>query len=417
MNTAAFPSARTHVLSRGGAGRGLAHGLLLALSIFLLDAAMSSAQSSVTLVSNTGQALNDTSGGGAERAQSFRTGASAAGYKLTGVEVPFVTGEVPGAHSYAIRILSSNDGNPGSTLSTLTLSTVTSDGVASFSGSVDLEASTTYFVFYDAVVSSPGGRYRRTSSDNEDPGAAPGWSMGDGSRWRQAGTTPWNTSGTSWQIAIKGYDKAQPAAAVAPPIPPNMAYSPVQWHADDPLNTAARHAFPLSLAEIESNRTKDGSGSLDLSGIDASLAPERAERSRGYYLSNRVYSPAEQSALVEQAPGGGYRIVGPDETRYQVVRGSPLVLVKLWHVYLRDSGFNGIERLGGPWYPRRDHLLAEPVGLCLPAPDEDARIAVRIRGESAWTVLDTVERDGRLCADTVRVGWVIVVLKPEEAAA
>ncbi|MXX81542.1 MAG: hypothetical protein F4Y69_11025 [Chloroflexi bacterium] len=201
------------------------------------------------------------------------------------------------------------------------------------------------------------------------------------------------------------------APAEPPPIEPNLAYSPVEWNANPHAMT---QAFPLAMSEISSNRTTNGSGALDLSAIAASLSPERAARSRGYFLSTRVYGLAERPELVRRAPGGLSTIVGVGETRHRVVRGSPLVWLKLWHVYQRPvTGINTIERLGGPFYPRLDPLLAEPVEICLPAPRADAAIAVRLQGESAWTVLETTERDGRICAETVRVGWLILVEAPE----
>ena len=201
------------------------------------------------------------------------------------------------------------------------------------------------------------------------------------------------------------------APAEPPPIEPNLAYSPVEWSSNPHAMT---QAFPLAMNEISSNRTTNGSGALNLSAIAASLSPERAARSRGYYLSTRVYGLAERPELVRRAPGGLSTILGVGETRHRVVRGSPLVWIKLWHVYQRPAtGINTIERLGGPFYPRLDPLLAEPVEVCLPAPRADAAIAVRLQGESAWTVLETTERDGRICADTVRVGWLILVEAPE----
>ncbi|MYB22294.1 MAG: hypothetical protein F4066_01760 [Chloroflexi bacterium] len=372
-------------------------------------------------MSNTDESDDGEANFASDHAFAFLTGESIGGYRLSSVELDMVIGNPSGTPpTYTVKLFSqNNDGDPGSELFTLSNPGSLSTGLNSFTApSVNrLDPETAYFIVFDITGNTGAdinGRLRTTASNDET--GRTGWVIGNLRQVRPWNQAIWNSHDTHVpKYKLKGYET--PPASPAPPNPPNMAYSPVQWNADDTAKSLAEHAFPLSLAEIESNRTKDGSGSLDLSGIDASLAPERAERSRGYYLSNRVYSPAEQSALVEQAPGGGYRIVGPDETRYQVVRGSPLVLVKLWHVYLRDSGLNGIERLGGPFFPRTDHLLAAPVELCLPAPevqaDAEAAIAVRIRGDDAWTVLESVERDGRLCADTVRVGWLIVVLATE----
>ncbi len=184
---------------------------LVAAFALLLAAGTAQAQTSVTLVSNIGQSADHTSNFGIDRAQSFTTGSNAEGYKLTSVTFPG-TGVARTSHT-TMRIESSNaSGQPGGSLGALTF---TSDGPL-FTGTttgIDLDASTTYFVVLESTEPVGSYTYRRTNSDNEDSGAASGWSIGDGSRFFNApGSPTWgSTSSTSWMIAIHGYAKITPA--------------------------------------------------------------------------------------------------------------------------------------------------------------------------------------------------------------
>ncbi|MDE2747133.1 MAG: hypothetical protein OXI41_14340 [Chloroflexota bacterium] len=198
-----------------------------------------------------------------------------------------------------------------------------------------------------------------------------------------------------------------PAAAALPdPDPSNFARSAVQW---EPVG--GMHSVPARLGEISASKPKHATASIDLSAIAASVREELRERSRGFYVTTLVESPGERRHLLRGL-------------EYELARGSPLLKVSIWHIYRRAStGINTIELLGEVFLPRKVNLLAEPVEICLPAPAEDAeraRIAVRGRSDSDWTILDTtLTEDGQLCAETVRVSWFVIVLEPEaeEAAA
>ena len=160
-----------------------------------------------TLVSNTGQSQDATSLIAIDRAQAFTTGSHNGGYKLTSVDVPFSS--VPNVGVYTITIETSNPSNrPGDSLGTLsheTTSTNTRRHSAPGNG-IDLDPDTTYFVVHRST-SGASASYRRTNSDAEDSGGAAGWSLGDGSLWDNSG---WDTSDTSWQIAINGSEKPEP---------------------------------------------------------------------------------------------------------------------------------------------------------------------------------------------------------------
>ncbi len=186
---------------------------LVAAFALLLAAGTAQAQTSVTLVSNIGQSADHTSNLGIDRAQSFTTGSNAAGYKLTSVTFPG-TGVARTSHT-TMRIESSNaSGQPGGSLGALTLSKNVNLYTGSTTG-IDLDPDTTYFVVLESTEPVNSYTYRRTNSDNEDSGAASGWSIGDGSRFFNApGSPTWgSTSSTSWMIAIHGYAKITPAVS------------------------------------------------------------------------------------------------------------------------------------------------------------------------------------------------------------
>ena len=184
--------------------------LLALLLVVLTPAAPAAAQTSVTLVSNVNQGLAAGRDMAWELAQAFTTGSHANGYKLTKVHVPFYnTSSIAPNTAYTIRILSSNSGNPGSTLATLSFDSAT--GVTQiWTGSVDLKPTTTYFVYFDVLDTNANGTTRRTISDAEDAGGADGWSLGDNHFQRDVLTNPnaaWASNSASWRIAIRGYAK------------------------------------------------------------------------------------------------------------------------------------------------------------------------------------------------------------------
>ena len=74
---------------------------------------------------------------------------------------------------------------------------------------IDLEASTTYVVVFDATSSS-GAIASHTSSNSEDAGGASSWSIADGSLWRAVGSTAntWTATDNSNRIAVQGFAKS-----------------------------------------------------------------------------------------------------------------------------------------------------------------------------------------------------------------
>ena len=200
----------------------------LALSL-LLATGTAQAQTSVKLVSNTGQNTDSTSPFSVDRAQPFTTGSNAAGYKLTSVKFP-ITGTLSVTNTQ-VRIESSGSNNkPGGSLGALTL-TQSGTTVTGTTTGIDLVPNTTYFV---VLISNDTVRtYQRTNSDNEDSGAAAGWSIGNTSYFTSAS---WQTSNTAWKLAIHGYAKGNSPPTVERRIPDQSA----------PVGTAFSYTFPAN---------------------------------------------------------------------------------------------------------------------------------------------------------------------------
>ena len=196
-------------------------GFLAVLFLVLLFGLSAGAQAAV-LVSNIGKADGTRSGAGADHAQAFTTGSNRAGYVVDSIEVEFAAGKTDLFRTNnpvtTATIRGNSNGNPGSTIGTLTLPSLqgqfSSDRVVTFTaplGGIKLAASTTYFFVIDFSVTGP--RLRNTASDGEDSGGASGFSIADGSRWRGYSLGSWQSWHESKKIRINGQ-------VVPPPDPP-----------------------------------------------------------------------------------------------------------------------------------------------------------------------------------------------------
>ncbi|MDE2745759.1 MAG: hypothetical protein OXI41_07200 [Chloroflexota bacterium] len=212
---------------------------------------------------------------------------------------------------------------------------------------------------------------------------------------------PSGTSGTSDEPSTRS------------PDPPNLARNPVSWSPQ-----GGTQALPTRQSEVSANKPDGASGSVDLGAIAASVREQLQSRTRGFYLTTQIFGPGARPGLIRSVPGGGYAIF-VDGVRYTLPAGSPLLLVKIWHIYKRpQTGINTIELLGDVFVGRPGDRLTEPVEICLPAPAQDAeraRLAVKGRLDPSWTILDTTVEDGQICAQTTRVAWFTIVLEPELA--
>ena len=183
----------------------------LAFAAFLLLPALggNTAHAEV-LVSNIGQ--NDARTVGSlsshDHAQAFTTGGNLAGYALTSVDIEFA-GVLGSAERYAVGIWSSDsEGNPGSSLGTLTgPASLSAYAVNTFTASgsgVALAGNTTYFVVVDSS-SLTDNELGNAASEFEDGDKAPGWSIADTSLFRNRdGTGEWQSSADARKIRING---------------------------------------------------------------------------------------------------------------------------------------------------------------------------------------------------------------------
>ena len=175
---------------------------------------------SITLVSNTGQTSGGVGSlGSHDQAQAFTTGDNSAGYTLTSVLVVF---QLLGTAStnYVVSIRNDSSGAPGTLVGALMgPATLTTRSTFTASGSgLTLSADTTYFFMIDSSAGDEN-KTQNTTSDNEDTGAQSGWSIADGSLYRDRATTgAWTAFGESKKIEIKGTaipDTTAPAFASA----------------------------------------------------------------------------------------------------------------------------------------------------------------------------------------------------------
>ena len=172
----------------------LAAVLLAALAVLLAGDGLPVAQARTTTayVSNIGQThSSNVTLAQYQVAQGFTTGSETGGYALGSIEVYFST--VSGSTSVSSAELWSASSNlPGSKIADLTVPTTVSGGAANkflAPANTTLAASTSYYV---VIVGQ--GHISSTASDNEDSGAATGWSIADTSPYR-------NKDGTgNWQV-------------------------------------------------------------------------------------------------------------------------------------------------------------------------------------------------------------------------
>ena len=201
----------------------------LALSVFaVLDAVPARAQTSVTLVANTGQADSGlTNSLNLDWANAFTTGGNAAGYTLTSVDIPFLDAR-PAQVAFSVSIHSSSGGNPGASLGTLTITgSLTANSNNTFTasgGGIGLAANTTYFLVIDVTDDDSGTEITTTTSDAEDSGGAAGWSIADTIRFRShLNVSAWTIEtqdSKTLRFAVHGYAKTAPPPPPPPPPPP-----------------------------------------------------------------------------------------------------------------------------------------------------------------------------------------------------
>ena len=156
---------------------------LAALAALALGAPeQAAAQTTVTLISNTGQSTSGSRDiGGSDYAQAFDTGTVSGGYTLASIVLDFSS--APGSSTLTVTVRADDSGSPSSTvLYTLTNPGTYAIGLNEFSAPANatLAASTKYWVMasYSADTGGPGWNRVRIR-DGVDSGAATGWELDD----------------------------------------------------------------------------------------------------------------------------------------------------------------------------------------------------------------------------------------------
>ena len=168
------------------------------------------------LVSNIGQSATSEAGLSLDIAQAFTTGSDSSGdrgFTVTGIGLNLGATD-DSVTSATITIHRSNsDGEPGTSVGTLTRSAALVDNsVNSWTSSagIDLAANTTYFIVIEGTGTSSAspGSLRLTSSDSEDSGAAAGWTIGNTSFSKSQGATSWTSASNAASMAVRGYARS-----------------------------------------------------------------------------------------------------------------------------------------------------------------------------------------------------------------
>ena len=221
--------------------------------------------STTTLVSNTGRSAN---AGVQDVAQhphgsAFTTGGNTGGYTLGEVDLRITNWNGNAAHFTAHIYSTTSGGEPDAELYELTNpSTPANNAVNTFKApaGATLNASTTYSL---VVKSSPGNTVRipRTTSDDEDSGAASGWSIANNRHLSSDEGKNWQTNTAVFMFAIKDTPPSFVSAAV------NGATLTLTF--DEALDTGsvpAVSAFSVSETQAATTHTIAGTGMTAISG-------------------------------------------------------------------------------------------------------------------------------------------------------
>ncbi len=211
--------------------------------------AVQAQQTNRVLVKNTNQTNAGNLDLDQDYAQDFTTGGNSNGYKLTSVEIEFTnaTSDVTST-DYRVQIanahITSQGPKPGNAFATLKNPTSLVAGNNEFTATgsgIDLDPGKTYFIFFDAhknlnTVGTPTS-IRSTATDNEDAGAADGWSLGDRSSRRSHSGTFWVGGAQEVQVVVNGFIITPPA-----PVSAEVTGTTLVLTFDQNLDTASRPA-------------------------------------------------------------------------------------------------------------------------------------------------------------------------------
>ena len=194
-----------------------------------------------TLVGNTGQPVANATlrVRGKELAQTFYTGANSQGYILTGITLRYNL--VTAASPHTLSIYTYSAGVPDQLVAALTRPASLTSGLNTWTTpGIHLQPSTSYVLSIDGKNIT--GNSDRTSllltdSDDEDSGAAAGWSMTPSIRNRSSTTAPWSIDQRSLLFQVKGFALNRrvntPTTPLVAPDPASPTTLPVSWRAPD----------------------------------------------------------------------------------------------------------------------------------------------------------------------------------------
>ncbi|MXX76198.1 MAG: hypothetical protein F4Y77_12475, partial [Holophagales bacterium] len=251
------------------------------------------------MVSNTGQTLTNDVPFGSDRAQQFTTGSGTGGYKLTGVDLRLKSSATT-APVYSVSIQGDSSSSPdGTALGTLTTSaTLTAsyalvEFAASGSG-ITLAADTDYWVVIDVSTGDADTDVQGGGVPNEDEGARPGWTIGNGHRWRVNSATTWGTttSPTTVGIAVYGTPVDQTAPTFQSATVNGTALSVTFNENLDSGSRPVGSAFAVSGG-------RSGTGMATISGATVSVTLDSAVAGGGTVTVS--YSPPDGSKLRDAA--------------------------------------------------------------------------------------------------------------------
>ena len=185
-------------------------------------------------VSNDGQSDDAATWHDRDRGQIFTTGSlsgTGAVWQITSVTLEFDFTGTPTEPTYELKLRAVSGNQPtGATLGTFSpssgalaagVNTFTLDGTTP----LDLQPNTQYALIFDVSVLGSGSgediKFQHTNSDNEDSGAAAGWSIANGSLNRVIGQTGnFGTFGDALKISISAGTYTPPGPP--PPPPPSF---------------------------------------------------------------------------------------------------------------------------------------------------------------------------------------------------
>ena len=183
----------------------------------------SSTPVSAVLVSNVGQTtLNPQGFGDNDYAQQFTTGANAAGYTLTSIELKLHGSSGDSTPTVKLFRGSANGTEVSTFTGPATLGSGTENYTFTPSSTVNLLTSTTYWVVAEGTS---GVSWANTASTSEDGTPAAGWEIGDVFEIRPASSTGSFTAqnATALQLRVKGTTGTTTTANTAPGAPTGLA--------------------------------------------------------------------------------------------------------------------------------------------------------------------------------------------------